>query len=144
MFKFTSSAIENITEVQDGQVTITFSGGRDYTYKVAEPENFVSQLNEVIQQEQSVGRFVNSAIRGEQLVTLWSLSHQGLRFSWPHAILKSFKTFLLLMNKQLMTTLLDQAADGNGILQILDSLSDGMVDCESSETVSPTLDEIQF
>jgi hypothetical protein len=48
------------------------------------------------------------------------------------------------MNKQLMTTLLDQAADGNGILQILDSLSDGMVDCESSETVSPTLDVIQF
>ena len=48
------------------------------------------------------------------------------------------------MNKKIMTTLLDQAADGNGILQILDSLSDGMVDCESSETVSPTLEEIQF
>lgn len=48
------------------------------------------------------------------------------------------------MNKKLMTTLLDQAADGNGILQILDSLSDGVVDCESSETVSPTLEEIKF
>ncbi len=74
MFKFQSSAIDNISEVEDGQVTITYSGGRDYTYKVAEPENFVSQLNEVIQQEESVGRFVNSAIRSEQLMSLWLFS----------------------------------------------------------------------
>lgn len=67
MFKFQSSAIENISDVQDEQVTITFNGGREYTYKVADPANFVSQLNTVIAEQDSVGRFVNSAIRSEQL-----------------------------------------------------------------------------
>ena len=67
MFKFQSSAIDNISEVQDGQVTITFVGGRDYTYKVSDPANFVSDLNTVIENDDSVGRFINLAIRGEQL-----------------------------------------------------------------------------
>ena len=70
MFKFQSSAIENITEVQDGQVTITFVGGRDYTYKVTDPSTFVSDLNTVIKEDESVGRFVNQAIRSEQLMAL--------------------------------------------------------------------------
>ena len=67
MFKFQSSAIENISDVTDEQVTITFNGGRDYTYKVADPATFVPQLNEVISNDESVGRFVNTAIRNEQL-----------------------------------------------------------------------------
>lgn len=67
MFKFQSSAIENISDVQDEQVTITFIGGREYTYKVADSANFVSQLNTVIAEQNSVGSFVNSAIRSEQL-----------------------------------------------------------------------------
>ena len=70
MFKFTSSAIDNISEVQDGQVTITFNGGRDYTYKVADPDTFVSDLNMVIENEDSVGKFINLSIRAEQLVNV--------------------------------------------------------------------------
>ena len=70
MFKFQSSAIDSITDVQDGQVTITFTGGRDYTYKVADPDTFVSDLNMVIENEDSVGKFINLAIRGEQLVNV--------------------------------------------------------------------------
>lgn len=70
MFKFQSTAIENITDVQDDQVTITFTGGRDYTYKVTDPAAFVSQLNEVISNDESVGRFVNTAIRSEQLLNV--------------------------------------------------------------------------
>ncbi len=68
MFNFTSSAIENISDVQDGKVTITFTGGRDYTYSVQDVEQFVSQLSAVIAEQQSVGRFVNNAIKTEQLV----------------------------------------------------------------------------
>jgi hypothetical protein len=68
MFNFTSSAIENISDVQDGKVTITFNGGRDYTYGVQDVEQFVTQLSAVIAQQQSVGRFVNTAIKTEQLV----------------------------------------------------------------------------
>ena len=67
MFQFTSSAIENISDVQDGTVTITFNGGRDYTYSVTDPANFVSDLQLVIDTEDSVGKFINLAIRGEQL-----------------------------------------------------------------------------
>ncbi len=67
MFKFQSSAIENISEVQDGQVTVTFNGGRDYTYNVTDPAEFVADLNLVIENEDSVGKFINLAIRGDQL-----------------------------------------------------------------------------
>ena len=65
MFKFESSAIDNISDVQDGQVVVTFNGGRDYTYDVADPANFVSDLQLVIDNEDSVGKFINLAIRGE-------------------------------------------------------------------------------
>ena len=70
MFNFQSSAIDNISDVQDGQVTVTFNGGRDYTYNVADPDTFVSDLNMVIENEDSVGKFINLAIRGEQLVKI--------------------------------------------------------------------------
>jgi hypothetical protein len=48
------------------------------------------------------------------------------------------------MNKELLTTLLNKATDGNSILSILDALCDGMDSGESSEDNVPTLDEIQF
>jgi len=67
MFKFQSSAIENISDVQNGQVTVTFNGGRDYTYNVTDPSSFVADLNLVIDNEDSVGKFINLAIRGEAL-----------------------------------------------------------------------------
>lgn len=70
MFNFQSSAIDNISTIQDGQVTVTFSGGRDYTYNVADPDTFVSDLQMVIENEDSVGKFINLAIRGEQLVKI--------------------------------------------------------------------------
>lgn len=70
MFNFESSAIDNISEVQDGQVTITFNGGREYTYNVSDPANFIEDLNMVIENEDSVGKFINLAIRGEQLTAI--------------------------------------------------------------------------
>ncbi len=66
-FQFQSSAIENISDVQNEQVTITFNGGRDYTYTVADPASFVSDLQLVIENEDSVGKFINLAIRSEAL-----------------------------------------------------------------------------
>ena len=67
MFKFESSAIDNISDVQDGQVVVTFNGGRDYTYDVADPADFLSNLQLVIDNDDSVGKFINLAIRGEAL-----------------------------------------------------------------------------
>ena len=48
-------------------MTVTFNGGRDYTYNVTDPANFVSDLQLVIDNEDSVGKFINLAIRGDQL-----------------------------------------------------------------------------
>jgi hypothetical protein len=70
MFQFSSSAIESISDVNDGKVTITFNGGREYTYGVQDVEQFVSQLSGVISAQQSVGRFVNTAIKSEQLLAV--------------------------------------------------------------------------
>lgn len=71
MFNFTSSAIESISDVQDGKVTVTFNGGREYTYAVPNVDQFVSELTSVINAQGSVGRFVNTAIKSEQLVAAW-------------------------------------------------------------------------
>ena len=64
---FTSSAIEAISDVVDDQVTITFTGGRDYTYGVVDADRFVSTLTETINSDGSVGKFVNNALRENQL-----------------------------------------------------------------------------
>ena len=77
MFKFNSSAIDNISDVQDGQVVVTFNGGRDYTYDVADPANFVTDLQLVIDNEDSVGKFINLSIRGEALKATIAWSTTG-------------------------------------------------------------------
>ena len=65
--KLTSSAIENITS--DGnQVTVTFKGGREYLYNCSDIEGFENDLYDVIEEGESVGSFVNRAIRA-QLIT---------------------------------------------------------------------------
>ena len=66
MFNFTSSAIDNIV-MNDAEVMITFRGGRDYTYSCADIEGFRSDLQNVIEEQESVGSFVNRAIRAELL-----------------------------------------------------------------------------
>jgi hypothetical protein len=70
MFNFTSSAVESISDLNGDQVTVTFNGGREYTYRAAAPDTFVSDLNKVIAEQQSVGGFINRAIRGEQLLSV--------------------------------------------------------------------------
>jgi hypothetical protein len=66
MFNSTSSAIDNIV-MNDAEVTITFRGGRDYTYSCADTEGFQSDLQNVIEEQESVGSFINRAIRAELL-----------------------------------------------------------------------------
>lgn len=63
---FDSSAIENISAA-DNEVTITFNGGRDYTYGISDVEQFVTELNTVIANDQSVGRFINEQIKSDRL-----------------------------------------------------------------------------
>ena len=57
----------------DDTATVTFTGGRSYDYTVADVTSFVSALSEVISSKESVGRFVNQAIKSERLqkVAAW-------------------------------------------------------------------------
>jgi hypothetical protein len=63
MPNFTSSVITKITEVDNNnQVTIEFNG-TPYTYTVSDVEGWQNDLNDVIEEGESVGRFVNKALR---------------------------------------------------------------------------------
>ena len=59
---FDSSALESIA-IDDGQVLVTFNGGRTYTYTVADVERFVTAFNTA----ESKGRFLNQQIKEETL-----------------------------------------------------------------------------
>ena len=61
-----STAIENIA-LDDNTATVTFAGGRAYDYSVSDVANFVTNLSKVIESGESVGRFVNTAVRNETL-----------------------------------------------------------------------------
>ena len=66
MVKFSSSVITNISEVMNNQVTIEFNG-TPYTYKVSDVNAWENDLNNVIEEGESVGRFVNQALRANLL-----------------------------------------------------------------------------
>ena len=61
-----STAIEAIA-INDNTARVTFAGGRAYDYSVSDVANFVNSLSEVIESGESVGRFVNTAVRNETL-----------------------------------------------------------------------------
>jgi hypothetical protein len=64
-----STAIDNIS-VNDSSVAITFKGsGKTYNYTTND-SNFVNSLQNVIENHQSVGRFVNRAIKEDQTLQI--------------------------------------------------------------------------
>ena len=68
--KITSSAIDYITFEENSQVAVTFNGGREYLYKCDDIEGFQNDLYDVIEEGESVGAFVNRAIRTKFLQTV--------------------------------------------------------------------------
>ncbi len=66
MRNFNSSVITAISEVQNNQVTIEFNG-TPYTYQVSDVEAWNNDLDNVIEEGESVGRFVNQALRANVL-----------------------------------------------------------------------------
>ena len=63
--EFTSSAIEALSTNDDGQILVTFTGGRQYTYGVADVMAFATAFNAAT----SKGRFVNQEIKAEGTAT---------------------------------------------------------------------------
>ena len=66
MPKFTSSVITAISAVVNNEVTIEFNG-KPYTYMVSDIEAWENDLNDVIEEGESVGSFVNKAVRANVL-----------------------------------------------------------------------------
>lgn len=70
-----SSAIDNIT-VNDSIVGITYkSSGKEYNYTLngITVEDFVNSVQKVIENNQSVGRFVNKSIREDQTLQIMAV-----------------------------------------------------------------------
>lgn len=66
MPNFTSSVITKISDVENNQVTIEFNG-KPYTYMVSDVNAWENDLNDVIEEGESVGSFVNQALRANVL-----------------------------------------------------------------------------
>jgi hypothetical protein len=67
MRNFTSSVITKITDVDNNnQVVIEFKG-TPYTYMVSDVEAWNNDLDNVIEEGESVGAFVNQALRANVL-----------------------------------------------------------------------------
>lgn len=66
MVKFNSSVITSISEIENNQVTIEFNG-RPYTYSVSDAEGFMNDLTDVVEEGESVGSFINRAVRANVL-----------------------------------------------------------------------------
>lgn len=66
MVKFNSSVITSISDVINNQVEIGFNG-KVYTYTVSDAEAWENDLNDVISEGESVGGFVNRAVRSDLL-----------------------------------------------------------------------------
>jgi len=66
MVKFNSSVITKISDVENNQVTIEFNG-RPYTYNISDVTAWQNDLADVISEGESVGAFVNRAVRSEVL-----------------------------------------------------------------------------
>lgn len=66
MTNFTSSVITKISDVVNNQVTIEFKG-KPYTYTVSDVNAWQNDLNDVIEEGESVGSFVNRAVRSDLL-----------------------------------------------------------------------------
>lgn len=58
-----STAIQEISNVAENQVTVTWKSGSSYTYNLSNPDKFIMDLNEVVSSSASVGSFVNSQIQ---------------------------------------------------------------------------------
>jgi hypothetical protein len=69
-FNFTGSSaiVDNGITVTNNRANIVFKGNREYVYEITDPASFMVQLEgEIADENGSVGRFVNTALKNELL-----------------------------------------------------------------------------
>jgi hypothetical protein len=68
VFTGSSAIVDNGITVTNNRANITFKGNREYVYEITDPTSFVMQLDgEIADENGSVGRFVNTALKNELL-----------------------------------------------------------------------------
>ena len=65
--QITSSAIKNIGFGSDNQVSVTFTNDRQYLYNCKDLDGFKNDLYNVVEEGESVGKFINQALRAQLL-----------------------------------------------------------------------------
>jgi len=80
-YTVSSSAIAKI-DVGGNLANVTYTGGKEYVYEIAEPDAWTAALEaEIAKPDGSVGRFVNRSIREDEslrvVVTAWTLTPLG-------------------------------------------------------------------
>jgi hypothetical protein len=63
----TSTAIQNISDINNGEVIITWKTGSSYTYRVADSASFSEELTFVVENQKSIGGFINRLIQEQKL-----------------------------------------------------------------------------
>lgn len=67
-FSGSTAIVDNGITLTDNRANITFTGGREYVYEVTDATAFTMQLEgEIADENGSVGRFVNTALKNELL-----------------------------------------------------------------------------
>jgi hypothetical protein len=64
-----STAIQSVTQDNDNIVTITFNSGKSYNYRDT-TGNFVNRVEETVENNQSVGRLFNRALKEDQTLQI--------------------------------------------------------------------------
>jgi len=64
-----STAIQTVTQDNDNIVTITFNSGNSYNYRDT-TGNFVNTVENAVENNQSVGRLFNRALKEDQTLQL--------------------------------------------------------------------------
>jgi hypothetical protein len=58
-----STAISNISDISNGEVSITWKTGASYTYKLNDVEAFAVALSDIVENKKSIGSFINQQIQ---------------------------------------------------------------------------------
>lgn len=82
-----STAIKNIGFGSDNEVTVTFTNDREYLYTCQDVDGFKNDLYDVIEEGESVGQFINRALKAQLLQTVWTYKGWVTQTPWELKLL---------------------------------------------------------
>lgn len=62
-----STAIQDISDIINGEVMITWKNGSSYTYRLVDVDSFSNDLSYVVENQKSIGGFINRQIQENKI-----------------------------------------------------------------------------